>query len=129
MTEYYTVKRIDNSRLSRAASPAQARDFWQRVAASAALAACLLVYAWQHFECIQIRYQIEQLETLRAQALGENQKLHLTADALSSRKRVDMIARNQLGLTVSAPPVNAPVEAAGEPVLAQARIIATPARP
>ena len=128
MTEYYTVKRIDNSRLSRAASPARARDFWQRVAAGAAIAACLLFYAWQHFECIQIRYQLEHLEVLRAQAVEENQKLHLTAASLSGRARVDSIARNELGLTVSTPAMNSPVEAPGEPVLAQARLL-SPARP
>ncbi len=38
------------------------------MAVGAALAACLLFYAWQHFECIQIRYQLEQLQTERAQA-------------------------------------------------------------
>jgi len=129
MTEYYTVKRIDNSRLSRAASPARARDYWRRVAAGAAIAACLLFYAWQHFQCIQIRYQLEQLEILRAQATQENQKLHLTAEALSSRKRVDLIARNELGLTVSSPPMNTPVESPGEPVLAQARLAVSSARP
>ena len=62
MTEYYTVKRIDNSRLSRPVAAARLQDFWRRVLAGAAMAACLLFYAWQHFECIQIRYQIEQLE-------------------------------------------------------------------
>jgi cell division protein FtsL len=129
MTEYYTVKCIDNSRLSRAASPARARDFWRRVAAAAAVSACLLFYAWQHFECIQIRYQVEQLETQRAQAMEENQKLQLTAEALSSRKRVDLIARNELGLTVSAPALNAPLELAGEPVLAQAPVTVASARP
>lgn len=129
MTEYYTVKHIDNSRLSRAASPARNRDFWQRVAAGAAIAGCLLFYAWQHFECIQIRYQLESLETVRAQALEENQKLHLTAEALSSRKRVDLIARNELGLTVSTPTLTTPVESPGEPVLAQARALAALARP
>ena len=54
MTEYYTVKRIDNSRLVRGMAPARLRDFWRRVAAGGAMAACLLFYAWQHFECIQI---------------------------------------------------------------------------
>lgn len=128
MTEYYTVKRIDNSRLSRTASPARARDFWQRVAAGAAIATCLLFYAWQHFECIQIRYQLEHLEVLRAQVTEENQKLQLTAAVLSSRQRVDTIARNQLGLTVSIPAMDSPVQTPGEPVLAQARLV-TPARP
>jgi len=128
VTEYYTVKRIDNSRLSRAASPARARDFWQRVAASAAIAACLLFYAWQHFECIQIRYQLERLDVLHAQVLEQNQKLRLASAALSSRARVDSIARNELGLTVSTPAMILPIETPGEPVLAQARL-STPARP
>ena len=61
MTQYHTIKRIDNSRLVRPMAPARLRDFWRRVAAGSAMAACLLVYAWQHFECIQLRYQVEQL--------------------------------------------------------------------
>ena len=129
MTEYYTVKRIDNSRLSRAASPARARDFWHRVFAGAAMASCLLIYAWQHFECIQVRYQMEQLETQRAQAAEENQKLRLTEEALSSRKRVDLIARNELGLTVAASALPTPIETPGEPVVAQARLVPASTRP
>ena len=68
MTEYYTVKRIDNSRLFAAPAPSRVRDLWRECARVArALAACLLVYTWQHFECIQLRYQVEQLESQRAQ--------------------------------------------------------------
>jgi len=76
-TEYFTVKQIDNSRLVRPAHPAQLKDFWRRLAVGAAMATCLLSYAWQHFECIQIRYQIEQLDSERAQATELNQQLHL----------------------------------------------------
>ena len=64
MTEYYTVKRIDNSRLVRSIAPARLQDFWRRVAAGGAMAACLLFYAWQHFACIQLRYQVEQLSAV-----------------------------------------------------------------
>jgi cell division protein FtsL len=129
MTEYYTVKRIDNSRLVRPAPPARLHELWRRVAAGAALAACLLVYAWQHFECIQLRYQVEQLEASRAQATMLNQQLHLEADALSSLRRVDGIARKELGLTVSVPGLASPGEGLGEPVLAQARAVVQPPRP
>ena len=59
MTEYHTVKQIDNSRLVGARCLRAVRDFWQRLAVGAALAACLLFYAWQHFESIQLRYQVE----------------------------------------------------------------------
>jgi len=129
MTEYHTVKRIDNSRLVRPAPPARLHELWRRVAAGAGLATCLLVYAWQHFECIQLRYQVEQLEASRAQAAMVNQQLHLDADALSSLRRVDGIARKELGMTVSVPGLAAPAAGTGEPVLAQERAVAQPPRP
>jgi hypothetical protein len=116
MTQYHTVKRIDNSRLVRPAPPARLHELWRRVAAGAGLATCLLVYAWQHFECIQLRYQVEQLEAGRAQATLLNQQLHLEADALSSLRRVDDIARKELGLTVSVPGLAGAGDGLGEPV-------------
>jgi cell division protein FtsL len=128
-TEYYTVKQIDNSRLARPTHPAQVKDFWRRVAVGAAMAACLLSYAWQHFECIQIRYQIEQLDSDRAQATELNQQLHLEVATLRSPMRVDAIARNQLGLTVPVPGQVAPVDESNDGVVAQARAIAQSSRP
>jgi hypothetical protein len=57
MTEYHTVKRINNTRLVRLAAPGRVQGELRRLCgAAAAIAACLLFYAWQHFECIQIRY-------------------------------------------------------------------------
>jgi len=128
MTEYYTVKRIDNSRLVRPAAPARMRDFWRRLAVGAAVAGLLLLYAWQHFECIQIRYQIEQLQSQRAQAVELNQQLHLEVATLRSPKRVDAIA-GKLGLTVPVPGQIAPPDGTGEPVLAQARFSSQTSRP
>jgi cell division protein FtsL len=129
MTEYHTIKRIDNSRLVRPTPPAQLRDFWRRVAAGAAIAACLLVYTWQHFECIQIRYRIEQLESQRAQAAELNQQLHLEVATLRSPMRVDAIARNQLGLTVPVPGQVSPVEGPSDTVLAEAHLTQQTPRP
>lgn len=129
MTEYHTVKRIDNSRLVRPAEPARLRDFWRRLAAGAGMAGCLLFYAWQHFECIQLRYQVEQLESSRAQAAELNQQLHLEVATLRSPARVDAIARQQLGLTVPVPGQVAPAEEPSDAVLAQARATVQPTRP
>jgi cell division protein FtsL len=129
MTEYYTVKRIDNSRLSRPVAPAQLKDFRRRLLSGAGLAACLLSYAWQHFQCIQIRYQLEQLASERAQAAELNQQLHLEVATLRSPMRVDAIARNQLGLTVPVPGQVAPADVPGDGVLADARPVAPPTRP
>jgi cell division protein FtsL len=129
MTEYYTVKHIDNSRLSRPVAPAQLREFQRRLLAGAALASCLLFYAWQHFECIQLRYQLEQLSSERAQAAELNQQLHLEVATLRSPMRVDAIARNQLGLTVPVPGQVAPADVPSDGVLADARPVSQSTRP
>jgi len=129
MTEYYTVKRIDNSRLSRPVAASQLKEFQRRLLVGAAMASCLLFYAWQHFECIQLRYQLEQLSSARAQAEELNQRLHLEVATLRSPMRVDAIARNQLGLTVAVPGQVAPGDAPSDGVLADARPVAQSTRP
>ena len=129
MTEYFTLKRIDNSRLSRPVAAAQLKDFRRRLLVGAATAGLLLSYAWQHFECIQIRYQLEQLASERAQGRELNQQLHLEIATLRSPMRVDAIARNQLGLTVPVPGLSVPAEVAGDGVLADARPVAQSNRP
>ena len=129
MTEFHTVKCIDNSRLLRPAPAARLRDLWRRLAAGAALAGCLLFYAWQHFECIQLRYQLEQLESRHAQAAELNQQLQVEVAILRSPARVDGIARQQLGLTVPVPGQVAPAEETSDAVVAQARALAQPSRP
>ena len=121
--DYHTVKRIDNTRLVRPAAPARLRDLAQLCAAGGAIAVCLLFYAWQHFECIQIRYQVEQLESQRAKEVQLNQQLHLEVAALRSPMRVDTIARNQLGLTVPVPGQVAPADGPSDAVVAQAQSV------
>jgi len=128
-TEYHTVKRIDNSRLVRPAPPARLRDLWRRVGVGAGIAGLLLFYAWQHFQCIQLRYSIEQLDSERAQAAELNQQLHLEVATLRSPMRVDAIARNQLGLTVPVPGQVAPAEGSSDAVLADARATVETPRP
>jgi len=129
MTEYYTVKRIDNTRLMRPAAPSRVRELFRYCAGGATIAACLLFYAWQHFECIQIRYQVEQLELQRNKAAQLNQQLLLEVATLRSPMRVDSIARNQLGLSVPVPGQVAPADASGEGVVAQAGLTVPITRP
>jgi cell division protein FtsL len=119
MTEFYTSKRIDNSRLSRPAA-SRWREFAWRMAWAAALAACALLYTWQHFQDIQLRYQLEDLKTRQTQTIELNQQLHLEAASLSSPMRIDAIARQQLGMTVSVPAQYVPAtDAAREADVAQ----------
>jgi len=128
MTQYHTVKRIDNSRLVRPAPKARLNDFWRRVAVGAAMAACLLTYAWQHFECIQLHYQLEQLEAMRAQAAELNQQLHVEDATLRAPGRIDRFARQRLGMTVAALGQQGSTEAT-DAVVAQTRGTGQPPRP
>jgi cell division protein FtsL len=129
MTEYHTLKHIDNSRLVRFAPPAELNGFWRRVGVGAAMAACLLFYAWQHFECIQIRYRIAQLDAQRTRSAELNEQLNLEIATLRSPMRVDAIARNQLGLTVPVPGQVSPVETPSSAMLADARMLDQVPRP
>jgi cell division protein FtsL len=101
--EFFTLKRIDNSRLRRQAAPNRFRECARVLALGGVLAAGGLLYAWQHFQCIQLGYQMEELKGERAQALELQQQLRLEKAALSAPGRIDAIARGQLGLTVAVP--------------------------
>jgi cell division protein FtsL len=126
MSDYYTVKRIDNSRLVRTANPDRMRESCRIVAYGCVLAAGLLLFAWQHFQCLQLGYQLEELKAEQGQAAEMNQRLKLEAAALKSPERIDAIARGTLGLTMPVPgQVAQAVYAPSEAVLAQARVAAT----
>ena len=121
MTEFHTIKRIDNSRLVRPVASDRLRECCRLVLLGAVLAAGGLFYAWQHFQCIQLRYQLEELKAERGRAAELNLQLKLEAAALRSPMRIDVIARRQLGLTAPVPGQVAPVQEPGDAVLAQAR--------
>jgi len=119
--EFITVKRIDNSRLVRNVSRGEWRDLIRFAGIGAALVALLLVYAGQHFRCLRVEYQLEELKARRAEAAEMNAQLKLQAAALRAPGRIDQLARNELGLTVPAPGQVAPVAAPAEGILAQVR--------
>jgi hypothetical protein len=84
------------------------------------LAAGVLLYAWQHFQYIQMRYRLEELKSAHSQAVEFNQQLRLEIARLRSPSRVDTIAR-RLGLTAPVPGQIAPGQGPADAVLAQAR--------
>lgn len=120
MIEFFTVKRIDNSRLVRQIAPQQWREFGRPALLGAALAACFLLYAAQHFQCLAVRYQLEELKAAQSEATALNQQLKLEAASLRSPMRIDVIARSRLGLTVPVPGQVTPVVLPAGAMLAQA---------
>jgi cell division protein FtsL len=97
-TEFHTLKRIDNSRLVRNMEPVKMRNLYRTVALGAVIAACLTLYVYQHFQCIDLSFQLEGLKAKQADAQALNSSLNLQIAALSDPRRIDLIAR-QLGLT------------------------------
>jgi len=103
MTEFYTAKRIDNSRLVRNVEPAKMRDLYRTVALGGILAAFCMLYVYQHFRCIDLSFQLEDAKAKQSDAAALNSALKLEIAGLSDPKRIDAIARRQLGLTETLP--------------------------
>lgn len=102
-TEFYTAKHIDNSRLQRHVEPAKMRDLFRTVLLGGILAVFCMMYVYQHFRCIDLSYELEGLKARQADASALNSALRLEIAGLSDPKRIDVIARRQLGLTEMLP--------------------------
>ena len=129
MTQFHTAKRIDNSRLVRTVEPAKMRHLYKTLALSSILAAFFMLYIYQHFHCIDLSFQLEDLKTRKAQAASLNGELKLEIAQLRDPKRIDVIARRQLGLTEVAPDQVQEYTSYGEAEVASARFVRTNGAP
>lgn len=103
MVEFYTVKRIDNSRLRRRHTGGFLKLCGKQLAVAGLVAVALLSYAWQRYECLDMRYQLEQASQQQAKVLELNRELRVELATLRSPERIDLLARNQLGMKVPQP--------------------------
>jgi cell division protein FtsL len=99
MVEFYTVKRIDNSRLVRHVEPVRMRNLYKTVALGSIVAAFCMLYIYQHYRCIDQSFLLEDLKAKTQQAQSLNNQLKLEIAYLRDPQRIDTIARRQLGLT------------------------------
>jgi cell division protein FtsL len=102
-TEFHTVKRIDNSRLVRAAEPVRLQGFYRTAGWGALIAVFLMFYVYQHFRCIDLSFQLEDLKARQTKISALNSELRLEIEGLRDPRRIDVIARRQLGLTEPLP--------------------------
>ena len=98
MTEIYTVKRIDNSRLVRHMEAVKVRNLYRTVALGGLIAFCLMAYVYQHFRCIDLSFQLEDFKAKQVQAQQANGELKLEIATLRDPRRIDVIAQRELGL-------------------------------
>ena len=102
-TQFHTVKRIDNSRLVRNVEPVRLRSLYRTAGLGAVVAVFFMMYIYQHFRCIDLSFQLEDLKVKQTQAAALNSELRLEIAALRDPRRIDLIARRQLGLTQPLP--------------------------
>ena len=103
MTEFHTVKRIDNSRIVRHVEPVKMRRLFRTVALGSVVAVCFMLYIYQHFRCIDLSFQLEDVKGKQVEAASLNSSLKLEIAGLRNPMRIDVIARRQLGLTEPLP--------------------------
>ena len=103
MTEFHTVKRIDNSRIVRHVEPVKMRRLFRTAALGGVVAACFMLYIYQHFRCIDLSFQLEDVKGKQVEAASLNSSLKLEIAGLRNPMRIDVIARRQLGLTEPLP--------------------------
>ena len=103
MVEFYTVKRIDNSRLVRHVEPMKLRNLYKTAALGGIVAAFFMLYIYQHFRCIDLSFQLEDLKAKQEQAQELNSGLKLEIETLRDPRRIDVIAQKELGLTRAQP--------------------------
>jgi cell division protein FtsL len=103
MTEFHTVKRIDNTRLVRHVEPVKLRNLYRTMALGGIVAAFFMLYIYQHFRCIDLSFQLEDLKAKQTQVASLNSELKLEIASLRNPMRIDIIAHRQLGLTQPLP--------------------------
>src|SRR5258708_14587641 len=88
MTEFHTVKRIDNSRIVRHVEPVKMRKLYRTVALGGVIAAFFMLYVSQHFRSIDLRFQLEDVKARQADAARLNPSLKLEIVGLLSPMRI-----------------------------------------
>jgi cell division protein FtsB len=79
------------------------RNLWRTVAMGSLVAAFFMLYIFQHFRCIDLSFQLEDLKGQQTKAAALNSELKLEIAGLRDPMRIDLIARRRLGLTEPLP--------------------------
>src|SRR5260370_2324731 len=104
LTEFHTVKRIDNSRIVRHVEPMKMRRLYRTVALSSVIAAFFMLYIYQHFRCIDLSFQLEDVKGRQAEPVSLNSSLKLEIAGLRNPMRIYVLPRPHLGLPYPLPP-------------------------
>src|ERR1700744_2432025 len=100
--EVFCSKRLDNTRLVKAADPVRVREMRIFTAAMTILFTIVMFYGLQHFSAIEYGYCVDAEKQQRTQLEEQNRQLRLTEAQLCDPHRIDQMAR-KLGLDAPHP--------------------------
>lgn len=100
--EIYFTKYIDNSRLVRVGATEKWREYVNLLILGMLVFLLVLLFSWQHLQCVQDGYEIEGLKTERAKLQEWNHQLKLSQAKLTDPQRISALAGN-LGMVPPSP--------------------------
>jgi cell division protein FtsL len=101
--EIYFTKHIDNSRLVREVGPEKWREYFSLLGLGILVFLFVLLFSWQHLQCVQDGYEIEGLKAQRVKLQEWNHQLTLSQAGLADPQRIDTLARKDLGMVSPSP--------------------------
>lgn len=101
--EYQIRKDVRNNPIVREVDHQRHRELWRWMLIGGFLVGVLLFSAWQHFELLRHGYEVERLQTERAEQEEVNRKLRLEVETLRAPQRIEKYATEQLRMTAPAP--------------------------
>ena len=99
-SEYEATPKIRNTAIIREPDKRQHRELWRWVGFGAVLVVVILFSEWKNFELIRHGYRIEDLRKEHEKAESANRHLRLEIETLTSPKRIERFATEQLNLVV-----------------------------
>ncbi|MEE3104204.1 MAG: cell division protein FtsL [Acidobacteriota bacterium] len=99
-SEYEATPKVRNTAIIREPDKRQHRELWRWVGFGAVLVVVILFSEWKNFELIRHGYRIEDLRKEHEKAESANRHLRLEIETLTSPKRIERFATEQLNLVV-----------------------------
>lgn len=110
------TKAVANEQLVRELDRKRHRELFWVAFLGVVLTLSVMVYAWPHFELIQLGYRMEELRERRDELVQLKHHLELQRTTESDPARIESIAKNELGMVYPGPEqilVLEPVESPG----------------
>jgi cell division protein FtsL len=101
--EVHFEKHINNLNLVREADTNHRREYLFFTMLAGLFVLGLFFYGWQHYQWIQYGYRIEEAQKKKDQLAETGRQLRLERASLRDPKRIDSIARGELGMVVPVP--------------------------